>query len=105
MDSCGSGAYKNGRTFDQCRQEAREKADALAGEIGEHGQVSWSRILEAAGHDELVYKLTLKYLREKGYDIGNHEAPRVMRKTSCFSSRPDGAQARGTAPLSTPRSG
>lgn len=77
MDSCGSKAYKNGKTFDQCRQEAREKAAAMAGEIGKQGQVSWSRILEAAGHDELVYKLTLKYLREKGYDIGNHETPRV----------------------------
>ena len=79
MDSCGSKAYKNGKTFDQCRQEAREKAAAMAGEIGKQGQVSWSRILEAAGHDELVYKLTLKYLREKGYDIGDHKAPRVVK--------------------------
>jgi hypothetical protein len=34
-------------------------------------------VLEAAGHDEIVYKLTLKYLREKGYDIGNFQTPRV----------------------------
>ena len=28
-------------------------------------------------HDELVYKLTLKYLRQGGHDIGNNKIPRV----------------------------
>ena len=35
------------------------------------------RVLQIANHDELVYKLTLKYLREKGYDIGNNKIPRI----------------------------
>jgi hypothetical protein len=43
----------------------------------ENGEVSWNKILELADHDELVYKLTLKYLREMGYDIGNNKNPRV----------------------------
>jgi hypothetical protein len=43
----------------------------------EIGEVSWTRVLDTAGHDELVYKLTLKYLRQQGYDIGNNKIPRV----------------------------
>jgi hypothetical protein len=79
MDACDSRthAYRNGKTFEQCRQEARTVAGQLEAEIARAGEVSWPRVLEAAGHDEIVYKLTLKYLREKGYDIGNFKAPRV----------------------------
>jgi hypothetical protein len=34
--------------------------------------------MEMADFDELVYKLTLKYLRQKGYyDIGYNKLPRV----------------------------
>jgi hypothetical protein len=36
-----------------------------------------TRILEVADHDELIYKLTLKYLRQDGFDIGNNIMPRV----------------------------
>lgn len=81
MDSCDSRtrAYRNGKTFDQCRQEARHVADALVQEIAKAGEVSWSYVLEASGHDEIVYKLALKYLRLQGYDIGNFQAPRVKR--------------------------
>jgi alkylated DNA nucleotide flippase Atl1 len=81
LDSCDSRvrAYRNGKTFDQCRQEARQVADVLAQEIAAKGEVAWSRVLEAAGHDEIVYKLALKYLREQGHDIGNFQVPRVKR--------------------------
>ena len=72
-------AYKNGKTFEDCKGEARRVIYHLAEEIGksEAGEVSWNKILEVTDHDELVYKLTLKYLREKGYDIGNNKNPRV----------------------------
>jgi hypothetical protein len=72
-------AYKNGKTFEVCKGEARRVTSQLAEEIGksEAGEVSWNKILEVTDHDELVYKLTLKYLREKGYDIGNNKNPRV----------------------------
>lgn len=77
---CDAGAYRNGKTFDECRQEAKLCSAGLAQEIAHSGHVPWSRVMEAAGHDELVYKLTLKYLRETGYDIGNSSAPRVSGK-------------------------
>jgi hypothetical protein len=70
-------AYKNGKTFEQCKEEARKNTELLSDEILKYGEVSWTRILEMAGYDELVYKLTLKYLRQKGYDIGYNKLPRV----------------------------
>ena len=77
MDSCDQRirAYRNGKTFDQCRQEASQVAGVLVKEIAGAGEVSWSRVLEASGRDEIVYKLTLKYLRLQGYDIGNFQTP------------------------------
>ena len=59
-------AYKNEKTMEQCREEARKNTE-----------LSWTRVLEIADHDELVYKLTLKYLRQSRYDIGNNKIPRV----------------------------
>ena len=78
-DSCDSRihAYKNGKTMDECRQEARKTAELLSEKISNAGEVSWKRVLELTDYDELVYKLTLKYLRQKGYDIGNNTIPRI----------------------------
>jgi hypothetical protein len=70
-------AYKNGRTMEQCRQEARKTTELLSKEVSKTGEVSWKRVLEVTDYDELVYKLTLKYLRQKGYDIGNNTIPRI----------------------------
>ncbi|MDE1725482.1 MAG: hypothetical protein KGH76_06265 [Thaumarchaeota archaeon] len=79
MDKCDSRtrAYKNGKTFDQCRDIAKLLSSELEGKITVSGQVSWNEILKSAQHDELVYKLTLKYLRQDGYDIGDWKNPRV----------------------------
>ena len=57
-----------------------EKIEVLSHEILKKGEVSWTRVLEVADHDELVYKLTLKYLRQRGNDIGNNKIPRVKRQ-------------------------
>jgi hypothetical protein len=62
-----------------------EKTEILSHEILKNGQVSWTRVLEIADHDELVYKLTLKYLRQRGYDIGNNNIPRVKKSTNLYS--------------------
>ena len=71
-------AYKNGKTFEERKEEARQKTEILSKEVLEKGEVSWGgRIMEMADYDELVYKLTLKYLRRKGYDIGYDKLPRV----------------------------
>jgi hypothetical protein len=72
--------YKNGKTFEDCKAEARKNTTILSKEIQSYNQISWNRILEVADHDEIVYKLTLKYLREMGYDIGNYLTPRVAVK-------------------------
>jgi hypothetical protein len=76
-DSCDSRihAYKNGKTMEQCRQEARKTTELLSKEVSKTGEVSWKRVLEVTDYDELVYKLTLKYLRQNGYDIGNSTIP------------------------------
>ena len=70
-------AYKNGKTFEECKEEARNNTELLSDEILKYGEVSWTRILETSDYDELVYKLTLKYLRQKGFDIGYNKVPRV----------------------------
>jgi hypothetical protein len=70
--------------MEQCRQEARKTTELLSEEISKNGEVSWRRVLEVTGYDELVYKLTLKYLRQKGYDIGNNTIPRVKNGNICM---------------------
>ena len=63
--------------MEECRQEARKTTELLSEEISNTGEVSWKRVLDLTNYDELVYKLTLKYLRQKGYDIGNNTIPRI----------------------------
>ena len=81
MEKCDSRtrAYKNGKTFDQCREIAKTLSSKLEEKINQTGQVGWDEILESAEHDELVYKLTLKYLRQDGYDIGDWKRPNVIK--------------------------
>ena len=84
MDSCDvrTRAYKNGKTFDQCKEIAESMNLQLKKQIEEHGKVLWNEILSKVDHDELVYKLTLKYLRRDGYDIGNSQIPEVKKFSS-----------------------
>ena len=81
MDSCDirTRAYKNCKTFDQCKQIAEVISGNLAKKIEQAGKVSWKEILETVDHDELVYELTLKYLRRDGYDIGDWKTPEVKK--------------------------
>ena len=83
MDSCDTRtrAYKNGKTFDQCKQIAQTISIQIAKKVNEKGVVSWTEILETVKHDELVYKLTLKYLRRDGYSIGDWKTPQVTKIT------------------------
>ena len=83
MDGCDTStrAYKNGKTFDQCKQIAETTSAQIAKKINETGVVSWTEILETVGHDELVYKLALKYLRRDGYNIGDWKTPKVTKIT------------------------
>ncbi len=81
MDSCSSGgtAYRHGKTYEECKQLAEEFTMELKPEIEQNGKLLWSELLEKVRHDELVYKLTLKYLRRDGYDIGNRENPEIKK--------------------------
>ena len=78
-DSCDSHgtAYRKNKTFEECKEMALFNSNLLSSEINDHGEVSWTRVLTVANNDELIYKLTLKYLRQRGFDIGNNKIPRV----------------------------
>ena len=79
MDSCDrrTRAYKNGKTFDQCKEIAESLNTDFKNQISKNNKILWTEILEKVDHDELIYKLTLKFLRRDGYDIGNHKIPEV----------------------------
>ena len=81
MDSCDRrvSAYKNGKTFDECKEIAEFLNPDFKKHIEEKGRVLWTEILEKVDHDEILYKLTLKFLRRDGYDIGNSKIPEVKK--------------------------
>lgn len=79
MDSCDRrvGAYKNGKTLDECKEIAKSLMPKFKIHIEKKGKLLWTEILENVDHDELIYKFTLKFLRQDGYDIGNYKIPEV----------------------------
>ncbi len=81
MESCDRRirSYKNGKTFDQCRELAESMNPDFKIKIDQKGKILWTEILDQVNHDELIYKLTLKYLRIDGYDIGNYKIPEVKK--------------------------
>jgi hypothetical protein len=83
MESCNRRirAYRNGKTFDQCKEIAKSINIQIQKQILENGKVSWKELLEKVDHDELVYKLSLKYLRLDGFDIGNSKIPEIKKFT------------------------
>jgi len=83
MESCDrrTRAYKNGKTFDQCREIAESLNPDFKKQIDQKGKILWTEILDQVDRDELIYKLTLKYLRRDGYDIGNYKIPEVKKFT------------------------
>jgi len=70
-------SYRKTKTFEECKEIALVNSHLLSNEIKEQGEVSWNRVLKVANNDELIYKLTLKYLKQKGYDIGNNKSPTI----------------------------
>ncbi len=81
MESCDRRVrtYKNGKTFDQCRDVAESLNPNFKKQIEENGKILWAEILTQVNYDELIYKFTLKFLRRDGYDIGNHKIPEVKK--------------------------
>jgi hypothetical protein len=81
MDACDTRirAYKNGKTFEECKVIAESFNPTFKDQIEKNGKILWTEILNQVDHDELIYKLTLKFLRLDGYDIGNSKIPEVKK--------------------------
>ncbi len=81
MDSCDTRtrAYKNGKTFDQSREIAEKTNSELKKQFNQKERILWSELLDLVDHDELVYKLSLKFLRRDGFDIGNSKRPEIRK--------------------------
>ena len=65
FDSCNSRvhAYKNGKTMEQCKEEATENTRVQSKEVLENGgEVSWTQVLDMSGHDELIYKSYFSFI-------------------------------------------
>ena len=67
----------NGNSYEDCKKIAEEINTKLKPFITEHGSMPWKQLSEEVDHDELVYKLVLKYLRRDGFDIGNMHNPQI----------------------------
>ena len=84
MESCDRRvrSYRNGKTFEQCKEIAKSMNPQIQKQIFAKGKVSWKELLEKVDHDEIVYKLTLKYLRLDGFDIGDWKTPEIKKSIS-----------------------
>ena len=68
--------------MDECKIIAESLNPGFKQYIKKNDKILWSEILEKVDHDELIYKLTLKFLRRDGYDIGNYKIPEVKAFSS-----------------------
>ena len=70
-------AYLNGMSYEECKSLAEEITQKLKPEIMTSGKMTLSELINKTEHDELIYKLVLKYLRRDGFDIGNSKSPEI----------------------------
>ena len=70
-------SYLNGNSYEDCKKIAESINTKLKPEILKNGSFTWSELLVKVEHDELIYKLVLKYLRRDGFDIGNNKNPKI----------------------------
>ena len=78
-DSRGT-SYMNGNSYEDCKKIAEDINTKLKPVITDNDSMSWTQLSEEVDHDELVYKLVLKYLRRDGFDIGNSDNPQITVK-------------------------
>ena len=67
---------------DRCKSIAESLIPQFKENIKNNQKILWSEIMDIVDHDELIYKLSLKYLRRDGYDIGNYKIPEVKMFSS-----------------------
>ena len=70
-------SYLNGNSYEDCKKIAESFNTKLKPKILKNGSFTWSELLVEVEHDELIYKLVLKYLRRDGFDIGNNKNPKI----------------------------
>ena len=75
-------SYRNGNSYEDCKKIAEDLNTRVKPIINDNGSMPWKQLSEEVDHDELVYKLVLKYLRRDGFDIGNFENPQVSVKSN-----------------------
>ena len=80
-DSRGT-SYMNGNSYEDCKKIAEDINTKLKPVITDNDSMSWTQLSEEVNHDELVYKLVLKYLRRDGFDIGNIDNPQITLKSN-----------------------
>ena len=80
-DSRGT-SYMNGNSYEDCKKIAEDINTKLKPVITDNDSMSWKQLSEEVNHDELVYKLVLKYLRRDGFDIGNSDNPQITVKSN-----------------------
>ena len=68
--------------MDECKSIAESLIPQFKENIKNNQKILWSEIMDIVDHDELIYKLSLKYLRRDGYDIGNYKIPEVKMFSS-----------------------
>ena len=68
--------------MDECKSIAESLIPQFKENIKNNQKILWSEIMDIVDHDELIYKLSLKYLRRDGYDIGNYKIPEVKAFSS-----------------------
>ena len=77
-------AYLNGMSYEECKKLAEEITKKLIPEILNDGEMMWSELVKRVNHDELIYKLVLKYLRRDGFDIGNSKSQVIKPVKSLY---------------------
>ena len=70
-------SYLDGNSYEDGKIIAESINTKLKPEIQKNGSFTWSELLVEVEHDELIYKLVLKYLRRDGFDIGNNKNPKI----------------------------
>ena len=75
-------SYRNGNSYEDCKKIAEDINTRIKPLITDKGFMPWKQISEEVEHDELVYKLVLKYLRRDGFDIGNFKNPQISVKSN-----------------------
>ena len=75
-------SYRNGNSYEDCKKIAEDINTRIKPIINNNGSMPWKQLSDEVEHDELVYKLVLKYLRRDGFDIGNFNNPQISVKSN-----------------------